>query len=214
MGFKSVGVRGSTEPDYPFKINVFTSGNKSYAIVNPRSVIYRSFNWKDMMVHTGYIDKETAAVIKSNEENIDGHSIQGLDQNLELKTDGVVFLKLEVNPNLTPKSAKVEVAGGEQPWTGFPDAIVFNPPIEYDKDGAIKEDKASRFQKASMFVLGYLTDDSTQQGLSVDIDKKKQNLVQVTKTNILLNVFNYDGWPILHGVPYFGGFFDYLSGKR
>jgi hypothetical protein len=210
---KTVGIRGSTEGDYPFKMSVLSSGEKQYVKINPRSVIYKSFGWKDMMVHTGYIDQSTKGVIQAKEGSISGHAIVGLDQNLEVKeANSIVFLKVNVYPNLTPESAEIVIAGGKEPWSGFPEPIIFNPPLQYEEDGSIKEESAVRFQKSTVFVIGYLTDDPSQDGLSVNINKKSQKLVQVTKNNILLNTFNYDGWPVLHGIPYFGGFFDYISG--
>ena len=212
MAFKSIGVRGSTESPHPFKITIIPSGRDMYAAVEPRSVIYRTFGWKDMMVHTGYIDSQTKGVIESKEGSISGHAIVGLNQRIKMEENSVVYLKVNVYPNLTPESAEVIIRNGKEPWSGFPEPIIFNPPLEYEEDGSIKEETRTRFQKATIFLLGYLTDDQTQEGPSVNFLKKSQKLIQVTKNNIILNTFNYDGWPVLHGLPYFGGFFDVVSG--
>ena len=64
--FKSVTTRSAKFT--PFE--VFTSlesDGKTYAMVEPRSVIYRSFNLKDMRISTGFWDAETKGIIEGGE---------------------------------------------------------------------------------------------------------------------------------------------------
>ena len=204
----------------PFEVTIVKKDNKTYAIVEPRSVIYRSFNLKDMMIWSGFLDDDTKSTIESFEGgNISGHIINNLGTELELSEDKdshIIYLKVGIGPNLYANSADIIVSDISNPWSGYPEPFEYNPPIEFDQQGNLKSNIVYRRQTAAIFPLAYLTKDASQIGTTVLIgggaDNKQAKLYQLVQTidyNIMMTTFNYDGNPVAYGIPFMNPFFWY-----
>lgn len=225
--FKSVTTRSNQFT--PFE--VFTSfdpqAGKTYAMVEPRSVVYRSFNLKDMMISTGFLDDTTKQTIEGFEKTISGHVINGLGDKIELKADKeypIIYLEVGIGPNLYATGAEIKIGyleGDGQlktPWSGYPEPFVYSQGIEFDDKGNLKSPVIYRRQTAAIFPLAYLTNDGNQIGKSVSIPKSKDDkdpktykLVQTIDYNIMMTTFNYDGNPVAYGIPFMNPFFYYSS---
>lgn len=217
--FKSITTR---QANYiPFEVTINQRDNKTYAIVEPRSVIYRSFNLKDMMIWSGFLDNDTKNEIESLEGNISGHIISNLGSELELTSDKenhIIYLKVGIGPNLYATGAEIKISDLSNPWSGYPEPFEYNPGIEFDEQGNLKSNIVYRIQTAAIFPLAYLTNDGSQPGKSVLIKKsaedknpKTYKLVQSINYNIMMTTFNYDGNPVSYGVPFMNPFFWYSS---
>lgn len=217
--FKSITTR---QGNYiPFEVTTTRRDDKTYAIVEPRSVIYRSFNLKDMMIWTGFLDDETKTVIEGLEGNISGHVINGLNKEFELpqdKENHIVYLRVGIGPNLYATGAEIQVSDLSNPWSGYPEPFEYSPGIEFDEQGNLKSTIVYRRQQAAIFPLAYLTNDSTQPGKSVLIGQnenvKTYKMIQTVNYNIMMTTFNYDGNPVAYGVPFMNPFFWYSSSSN
>jgi hypothetical protein len=216
--FKTITSKENTY--IPFEVSVVQEqdSKKLYLSVEPRSVIYRSFNLKDMMIHTGFIDKATESIIQGFEGTLSGHAICGLDQKFEIdKENKIIYLEVGIGPNLYATGAEVKIGNLDNPWSGYPEPFKYNPSIEFDKEGNLKDSIVYRRQTAAYFPLAYLTNDTSQIGKIVPITKggnevKEVNkLVQVINYNIMMTTFNYDGNPVAYGIPFMNPFFYYSS---
>jgi hypothetical protein len=205
-----------------FEVDISDDGKGVYsANVNPRSVIYKSLNLKDMMIYTGYIDEATKSLITSTEGNLSGHAINGLDSKINLdktKENHIIYLEVGIGPSLYATGASIKISDLTNPWSGYPESIIYNPPLEFDKEGNLKSSVIYRRQTAAIFPLAYLTNDTTQPGKTVMIKKsetdkepKVYKLVQTINYNILMTTFNYDGNPVAYGVPFMNPFLWYSS---
>ena len=213
--FKSITTR---EVSYvPFGVSITQTNDKTYVTVEPRSVIYRSFNLKDMMIWSGYLDDDTKSTIEGLEGNISGHIINNLGTELELPADKenhIIYLRVGIGPNLYATGANIIVSDLSNPWSGYPEPFEYTPGIEFDNQGNLKSSIVYRRQTAAIFPLAYLTNDATQPGKSViigDKEVKAYKLVQTIDYNIMMTTFNYDGNPISYGVPFMNPFFWYSS---
>ena len=83
------------------------------------------------------------------------------------KKNGIVYLKINVSPSLYATSASIEVGEIKNPWSGYPEPIIYNPPLEFDDDGVPKVDIKFRRQKSAIVPIAYLTDDLNQDGESL-----------------------------------------------
>lgn len=213
--FKSITTRQGSY--VPFEVLITQRDKKTYATVEPRSVVYRSFNLKDMMIWSGYLDDETKSTIEGLEGNISGHIINNLGTELELpegKENHIIYLKIGIGPNLYATGANIIVSDLSNPWSGYPEPFEYTPGIEFDNQGNLKSSIVYRRQTAAIFPLAYLTNDAGQPGKSViigDKEVKAYKLVQTIDYNIMMTTFNYDGNPISYGVPFMNPFFWYSS---
>jgi len=213
--FKSITTRQGSY--VPFEVLITQRDKKTYATVEPRSVIYRSFNLKDMMIWSGYLDDETKSTIEGLEGSISGHIINNLGTELELpenKENHIIYLKVGIGPNLYATGANIIVSDLSNPWSGYPEPFEYTPGIEFDEQGNLKSSIVYRRQTAAIFPLAYLTNDAGQPGKSViigDKEVKAYKLVQTIDYNIMMTTFNYDGNPISYGVPFMNPFFWYSS---
>jgi len=228
---KSINVGGGGGGNsIPFEVTTVTAkDNSTKFVVNPRSVIYKSFNLKDIMIAPSFLDKETEQLIKAKEGNTDRHVIKKLGTQLDAHTDSIIYLELEISQNLNIISAEVvclpsehdtDPQGYYRPWNGFPEMIGFDPPLEFDDQGQLKNSTVTRYQRYAYVPIANVTSDSST-GKVVYVynaQTKKmttQYLVQLLNTNIILQTFNYDGIPVLYPIPFFGGtylFYDYTKG--
>ena len=218
--FKAITTKNGAQ-GVPFEVTINQKNNKTYAIVEPRSVIYRSFNLKDMMIWSGFLDDETKSTIESFEGNISGHIINNLGTELELKSDKenhIIYLKVGIGPNLYATGADIIVSDLSKPWSGYPEPFEYNAPIEFDEQGNLKSKIVYRRQTAAIFPIAYLTNDGSQPGKSIiikksetDKDPKIYQLVQTINYNIMMTTFNYDGNPVSYGIPFMNPFFWYSS---
>jgi hypothetical protein len=214
--FKSITTR---EVSYvPFGVSITQRNDKTYVTVEPRSVIYRSFNLKDMMIWSGYLDDDTKSTIEGLEGNISGHIINNLGTELELPADKenhIIYLRVGIGPNLYATGANIIVSDLSNPWSGYPEPFEYTPGIEFDEQGNLKSSIVYRRQTAAIFPLAYLTNDATQPGKSVIIGQvgnlKNYKMIQTVDYNIMMTTFNYDGNPISYGVPFMNPFFWYSS---
>jgi|688.fasta_scaffold793127_2 hypothetical protein len=214
--FKSITTR---EVSYvPFGVSITQTNDKTYVTVEPRSVIYRSFNLKDMMIWSGYLDDDTKSTIEGLEGNISGHIINNLGTELELPADKenhIIYLRVGIGPNLYATGANIIVSDLSNPWSGYPEPFEYTPGIEFDNQGNLKSSIVYRRQTAAIFPLAYLTNDATQPGKSVIIGQvgnlKNYKMIQTVDYNIMMTTFNYDGNPISYGVPFMNPFFWYSS---
>ena len=206
----------------PFEVDITNDGNGNYfANVNPISVIYKSLNLKDMMVYSGYIDQATNALILATEGSISGHVINGLGSPTKLdstKENHIIYLEVGIGPNLYATGASIKVSDLIKPWSGYPESIIYNPPLEFDEKGDLKSSVIYRRQTAAIFPLAYLTNDINQAGKTVIIKKSETDktpkiykLVQTIDYCILMTTFNYDGNPVAYGVPFMNPFLWYSS---
>lgn len=201
----------------PFEVLITQRDQKTYATVEPRSVIYRSFNLKDMMIWSGYLDDDTKSTIEGLEGNVSGHIINNLGTELELpenKENHIIYLRVGIGPNLYATGANIIVSDLSNPWSGYPEPFEYTPGIEFDEQGNLKSNIVYRRQTAAIFPLAYLTNDAGQPGKSVIIGEeevKAYKLVQTIDYNIMMTTFNYDGNPVSYGVPFMNPFFWYSS---
>jgi len=213
--FKSITTRQGSY--VPFEVLITQRDKKTYATVEPRSVIYRSFNLKDMMIWSGYLDDETKSTIEGLEGSVSGHIINNLGTELELpenKENHIIYLKVGIGPNLYATGANIIISDLSNPWSGYPEPFEYTPGIEFDEQGNLKSSIVYRRQTAAIFPLAYLTNDAGQPGKSViigDKEVKAYKLVQTIDYNIMMTTFNYDGNPISYGVPFMNPFFWYSS---
>lgn len=223
---KSINISDSANNNGPFSITTFLSedGKKTQFSASSRSVIYKSFNLKDIMVDEGFIDKKTQELIKEKEKNLDRHIIKDLSKAQEAYPDSIIYLDIKISPNLNIKSAEllsgpIDVGGtptGEDPpWEGFPELIGFKPPLEFDEKGQLKNIFVSRYQERAYVPVAYITSDPAVNGKSVSFITEKetitQTLVQILNTNIIIQTFNYDGIPVAYPIPFFGGTYLYYD---
>lgn len=203
---------------FPWEVSVFPSGdpekNPKWIInVNPNSYIWRSFNLKDVMVCTGFLDRETDGKIKEAEGITSGHYIVGLNQDMEIKKNQMVVLVVKTGPNLYPVSAEVKILGdegkNETPWIGWPEPFIFNPPLKYEEDGTLKDPEKTRYCFGAYHIIGYLTYDPSKGGKSLIFDKENQYFVQLLKDNLLMSAFNYEGIPVTYGIPFHAPYLDF-----
>ena len=213
--FKTITSKENTYT--PFEVSVVQESNKIYLTVEPRSVVYRSFNLKDMMIYTGFIDDATKSTIESLEGNISGHAINGLGDKFEVdKENKILYLKVGIGPNLYATGAEIGISDLDNPWSGYPEPFEYNPALEFDQDGNLKSSIIYRRQTAAYFPLAYLTNDTSQIGKVVPISKDDKldqvnKLIQVINYNIMMTTFNYDGNPVAYGIPFMNPFFYYSS---
>jgi len=203
----------------PFEVSYIQKSDKYiYLTVEPRSVIYRSFNLKDMMIYTGFIDNETKSLIEGFEGNLSGHAINGLGSEFKIEeSNQILYLKVGIGPNLYATGAEIKLGKIDNPWSGYPEPFEYNPGIEFDQQGNLKSSIIYRRQTAAYFPLAYLTNDTSQIGKVIPISngsdqiKEVNKLVQVIDYNIMMTTFNYDGNPVAYGVPFMNPFFYYSS---
>ena len=213
--FKTITSKENTY--IPFEVSVVQESNKIYLTVEPRSVIYRSFNLKDMMIYSGFIDDTTKSTIQSLEGTISGHTINGLGDKFEVdKENKILYLKVGIGPNLYATGAEIGISNLDNPWSGYPEPFEYNPGIEFDQQGNLKSSIIYRRQTAAYFPLAYLTNDTSQIGKVVPIAKSQKldqvnKLIQVINYNIMMTTFNYDGNPVAYGIPFMNPFFYYSS---
>jgi hypothetical protein len=202
----------------PWNVTIFASGEggskKQYVTVERKSYIWRSFNLKDTMIHTGSLDKDTQDAIKAAEGIISGHVIVGLDKYQEIKKDQMVVLELRTGPNLYPVSAEVKVMGAEgksePPWIGWPEPFILDPPIEFDSDGTLKDPQKPRYCYGAYHIIGYLTYDPSAGGRAVSFDENTtQYFIQCLEDNLLMSAFNYEGIPVTYGIPFHMPYLDF-----
>ena len=203
---------------HPWETTVFPSGEaeapKWYVNVNEDSYIWRSFNLKDVMIHTGYFDNDTKQLIEEKEGIISGHAIDGLGQNMEIKKDQFVVLEVRTGPNLYPISAEVKIMGEEgkskTPWDGWPEPFIFKPALEFDEQGILKNPEKARYCYGAYHIIGYLTYNPAGNGKAVNFgDKENQFFVQILKENLLMSAFNYEGIPVVYGIPFHAPYLDF-----
>ena len=212
----SVGGGGCCACSY-FKPEVSGNNGEYHVLINP-GVIYRSFNLKDMMIWSGYIDEQTRGVIEKNEGTISGHIINGLNEYKRIEKNGIVYLKINVSPSLYATNASIEVGEIENPWSGYPEPIIYNPPLEFDDDGVPKVDIKFRRQKSAIVPIAYLTDDLNQDGESLTFSQggegSQRTLVRSLCGNLMMFSFNYEGTPIAYPlVSPIEPFFYYITGS-
>jgi len=215
--FKTITSKENTY--IPFEVSYTQRNGKIYLIVEPRSVVYRSLNLKDMMIYTGYLDDETKSTIETLEGNISGHVINGLGQEFEVKEPNqILYLEVGVGPNLYATGAEIKLGKLDNPWESYPEPFKYNPPLEFDQQGNFKNSIISRRQTAAYFPIAYLTNDTSQIGKIIPIingptsqAKQINKLVQVINYNIMMTTFNYDGNPVAYGIPFMNPFFYYSS---
>jgi len=96
---KSINVgSGGGGNSIPFEVTTVTAkDNSTKFVVNPRSVIYKSFNLKDIMIAPSLLDKETEQLIKAKEGNTDRHVIKKLGTQLDAHTDSIIYLEFNSN---------------------------------------------------------------------------------------------------------------------
>jgi len=221
---KSVSVGSPVTIATPFDVEIkLDDKGKTLIVVNKDSVIYKSFNMKDIMIAQEYLDKETESLIKAEEKNTDRHIIKKLGEEIEAGPNSIVYIELEIETNLTVKNAEIKVGpesaksnpkSTEPAWRDFPELIGFEPKLEYDNDGSIKDSTLPRRQKYAYIPLAYFSPNINLKGKSANFTIGGQNinqtLVQIVKDNIILQLFNYDGYPITYGIPFFGGTYLYF----
>ena len=217
--FKSVTTRANKFT--PFEVFAYFENDKTYVMVEPRSVIYRSFNLKDMMISTGFLDDATKTVIESFEKTISGHVINGLGSKIEIKPEQdhpIVYLEVGIGPNLYATGAEIKIGDIKNPWSGYPEPFIYSQGIEFDDKGNLKSPVIYRRQTAAIFPIAYFTNDGGQIGKTVSIPKNKEDkdpktykLVQTIDYNIMMTTFNYDGNPVAYGIPFMNPFFYYSS---
>jgi len=199
----------------PFEVTTIRENDKTYAIVEPKSVIYRSFNLKDMMIWSGFLDNNTRSLIQSTEGNINGHTINNLGVKLELqasKNNHIIYLRVGVGPNLYATGAEILVSDISNPWSGYPEPFEYVPGLEFDGQGNLKGSVVYRRQTAAIFPIAYLTQDTSQNGKAILVGKDQNyKLIQVIDYNIMMTTFNYDGNPVSYGIPFMNPFFYYSS---
>ena len=222
---RSINVSDSSVGNGPFSVStkLDKDGKKLVFTVNPRSVIYKSFNLKDIMVDESFIDKETAALIKAKEKDLKRHVITDLTKEQEVYPNSIIYLQLDISPNLNIKYAEVlsgpiragEFTGDDEPpWEGFPEMIGYTPPLEFDENGQLKNSFVSRYQKYAYVPIAYVTSDPSAIGTSITIPGTPpitQTLVQILNTNLIIQTFNYDGIPVAYPIPFFGGTYLYYD---
>jgi hypothetical protein len=229
MARKSINLGGGTNSSFPFEVTTMTGkdGDTKF-VVNLRSIIYKSFNLKDIMIAPSLLDADTEKLIQSKEGNTDRHVIKGLGTELQAIPDSIIYLQLTISQNLNIISAETKIGPSEHltsptqdvpPWVGFPEMIGFEPPLEFDEKGQLKNSTVSRYQKYAYVPIANITSDTTA-GKTIYIynsSTKKtttQNLVQLLDTNIIIQTFNYDGIPVAYPIPFFGGtylYYDYTK---
>jgi len=227
---RSINVSDASVANGPFSISTKLSkdGKKLVFTGNPRSVIYKSFNLKDIMVDASFIEKETAALITAKEKNLDRHVIRDLSKEQEVYANSIIYLVLAISPNLNIKSAELlsgPIRAGEftsdtePPWEGFPELMRFSPPLEFDNKGQLKNSLVSRYQDKAYVPVAYVTSDPSANGTSITLPGTppiNQTLVQILNTNIIIQTFNYDGIPVAYPIPFFGGtylYYDFTKSK-
>jgi len=205
MIFKHVSIKGGggcCDCDW-FKPSTFTTGQQVFVNVEP-GVIYRSFNLKDMMVYTGYIDQSVKGLITSKEGTISGHAINGLLEDIPLQKDTIVYLEIGVGPNLYPTGAVVKVSSSYKdstPWSGYPEPFIYDPGLVLDGDGLPTGNFSYRRQKAAIVPIAYLTNDLSQNGETVSFGTApgdQQVMVRVLCNNLMMHTFIYDGQPVAY----------------
>jgi hypothetical protein len=229
MAIRKVINVGGGNSAFPFEVDTVTAEDGSTKfIVNPRSVIYKSFNLKDIMIAPSLLDKETEELIKAKEGNTDRHIIQYLGTELEAIVDSIIYIQLEVSANLNVIKAEIKTGPQEHksapkqdspPWQGFPEMIGFQPPLEFDDQGQLKNSTVTRYQKYAYIPIANVTSDSSAGKLiyiynSQTKQTTAQYLVQLLNTNIIIQTFNYDGIPVAYPIPFFGGtylYYDYTK---
>jgi|GEM_PF-3398432 len=225
---RTINVTDSSAGNGPFSVStkLDKEGKKLVYTVNPRSVIYKSFNLKDIMVDRSFIDKETAKLIEAKEKDLKRHVITDLSKEQEVYPDSIIYISLHISPNLNIKYAEV-LAGPmrigeftsdtEPPWEGFPEMIGYTPPLEFDEKGQLKNSLISRYQSRAYVPIAYVTSDPSAIGTSITIPGDTpitQTLVQILNTNLIIQTFNYDGTPVAYPIPFFGGtylYYDYTK---
>jgi hypothetical protein len=230
---RSINVTDSNVGNAPFSVStkLDKEGKKTVFTVNPRSVIYKSFNLKDIMVDSSFIDEKTAELIKAKEKDLKRHVITDLSKEQEAYKDSIIYLSLHISPNLNTTYAEVLAgpmrigeftADDEPPWEGFPEMIGYTPPLEFNEDGQLKNSFVSRYQSRAYVPIAYITSDPSVIGTSVTFPAEgskppeTQTLVQILNTNLIIQTFNYDGIPVAYPIPFFGGtylYYDFLKNK-
>jgi hypothetical protein len=218
----SVGTPGSLAAPFNTEITTNKKG-EMVAIIDKQSVIYKSFNLKDIMIAKEYLDKETESLITKEEKNTDRHVIKKLGEELPIFPNSVIYIELEIEVNLMIKSAEIKVGpesaknnpqSSDPPWKSYPEIIGFDPPLEYDSDGSIKDSSLPRRQKYAYIPISYFSPNLELKGKNVSFSNKtepvSQILVQILKDNIIMQIFNYDGYPVTYGIPFFGGTYLYF----
>jgi len=228
---RTINVTDSNAGNGPFSVStkIDKTGKKLVYTVNPRSVIYKSFNLKDIMVDASFIDKETAELIKAKEKDLKRHVITDLSKEQEVYPDSIIYISLHISPNLNITYAEVLsgpmrigefTADDEPPWEGFPEMIGYTPPLEFNEDGQLKNIFVSRYQSRAYVPIAYVTSDPSAIGTSITIPGDPpitQTLVQILNTNIIIQTFNYDGIPVAYPMPFFGGtylYYDFTKNKK
>jgi hypothetical protein len=218
MIFKHVSIKGGgggcCDCDW-FRPSTFVTGQQVFVNVEP-GVIYRSFNLKDMMVYTGYIDNSVKSLIQSKEGTLSGHAINGLMENIQLQKDTIVYLEIGVGPNLYPTGAVVKVSKSYKddiPWSGYPEPFIYDPPLKLDSEGIPTGNFAYRRQIAAIVPIAYLTNDLSQDGEGVSFGQQDQQvMVRVLCNNLMMHTFIYDGQPVAYPLEaIISPFFNYYN---
>lgn len=224
MPRKSISVGAPVSIAVPFDVELkLNEKGKLEATVSKDSVIYKSFSMKDIMIAKEYLDKETEGLIQAQEKNTDRHIIKKLGEPLEAAPNSIIYIELEIETNLTVKSAEIKIGpesaksnpkSTEPAWKDYPELIGFDPQLEYDSDGSIKNSTVPRRQKYAYIPLAYFSSNIELKGKSANFviggQAINQTLVQIIKDNIILQLFNYDGYPVTYGIPFFGGTYLYF----
>jgi len=202
------------QPSFPFEVTFQKDANDMKASINPNSVIFKSFNLKDVMISEDSIDQKTKDLINKNEGNLDRHIIKKMNTPVIVYPNQVIFLKVKVSANLNPIEASIEVGPSsaasnintkDLAWEAFPEFIEFNPKVEFDDAGKLKNPFIQRLQSYAYIPIGYFTSNTNAPfSKSVSFTKPTQttqSFVQLLKNNLIINTFNYDGYPVMYFTP-------------
>lgn len=204
-----------TTEQHPFQVTFLNETDGLKAAFNPNSVIFKSFNLKDVMISQTAIDQKTQDTIFNNEGgSLDRHIIKNINQKIKIFPNQVLYIKIKVSSNLNPIEATIEAGPKEAEndiktkslaWEAFPELIEFSPKMEFDVDGKLKNPFAQRFQSYAYVPIGYFTSNENAPITKTVFFSKpsaiSQTYVQLLKTNLIINTFNYDGYPVLYFTP-------------
>ena len=166
------------------------------------------------MISEDSIDQKTKDLINKNEGNLDRHIIKKINTRVTVYPNQVIFLKVKVSSNLNPIEASIEVGPSaaasdintkDLAWEAFPELIEFNPKIEFDDAGKLKNPFIQRLQSYAYVPIGYFTSNENAPITKTVFFSKpsaiSQTYVQLLKTNLIINTFNYDGYPVMYFTP-------------
>lgn len=222
---KPINVSPLSNSSSPFEAQFsYDENGKVKASINNQSVIYKSFNLKDIMIAESFVDQETKTLIESKEKTLDRHIIKKLSDEIEVYPNTVMYIEIDISSNLNILKAEIKVGPADAankvdtttpPWDQYPELIGFNPKLEYDKDGTLKNSNITRFQNKAYVPIGYFTPNLSLTGKNINFviagKTISQNFVQVLKDNLIIQTFNYDGIPVAYPIPFFGGTYLYFK---